>query len=146
MKVVIQKVNQASVTINNKEISKIGEGLLVFVAFTENDNIETIKYMVNKIINLRVFEDENKVMNLSVKNLNKEILSVSQFTLYGDCSKGNRPSYIHAMKNIEANKLYDLFNERLKEKIKVETGVFGADMKVNIINDGPVTILLESRD
>ena len=85
-------------------------------------------------------------MNKSVLDVAGEILSISQFTLYADTKKGNRPSYIHAMKNIEANKLYDLFNERLKGKIKVETGVFGADMKVNIINDGPVTILLESRD
>ncbi len=144
MKVVIQKVNQASVTINNKEISKIGEGLLVFVAFTENDNIETIKYMVNKIINLRVFEDENKVMNLSVKNLNKEILSVSQFTLYGDCSKGNRPSYIKSLNKDKAQILYNKFNEELiKTGLNIKTGIFHEDMKVSLINDGPTTIIIE---
>lgn len=143
MKTIVTRVTQASVTIDNKLISKINNGLLVLVGFTENDDESKIDYMVKKITNLRIFNDENNIMNKSIKDVNGEILSVSQFTLYGDASNGNRPSYIKALKDEEAIKLYDLFNKKLNETIKTKTGVFGADMKVESINDGPVTIIIE---
>lgn len=144
MKVVVQKVLNASVVVNKEEVGKINSGLLIFVGFTHNDNISNIKYIVNKIVNLRIFEDNNNVMNLSAKKLNKELLVVSQFTLYADTSKGNRPSYINSLKHEEASVLYDLFVEELKKSnLKVETGIFRSDMKVNLINDGPTTIIIE---
>lgn len=144
MKVVVQKVLNASVVVNKEEVGKINSGLLIFVGFTHNDNISNIKYIVNKIVNLRVFEDNNNVMNLSAKELNKELLVVSQFILYADTSKGNRPSYINSLKHEEASVLYDLFVEELKKSnLKVETGIFRSDMKVNLINDGPTTIIIE---
>ena len=144
MKVVVQKVLNASVVVNKEEVGKINSGLLIFVGFTHNDDISNIKYIVNKIVNLRVFEDSNNVMNLSALELNKELLVVSQFTLYADTSKGNRPSYINSLKHEEANVLYDLFVEELKKSnLKVETGIFRSDMKVSLINDGPVTIVIE---
>ena len=144
MKVVVQKVLNASVVVNKEEVGKINSGLLIFVGFTHNDNISNIKYIVNKIVNLRIFEDSNNVMNLSAKELNKELLVVSQFTLYADTSKGNRPSYINSLKHEEANVLYDLFVEELKKSnLKVETGIFRSNMKVNLINDGPTTIIIE---
>lgn len=144
MKVVVQKVLNASVVVNKEEVGKINSGLLIFVGFTHNDNISNIKYIVNKIVNLRVFEDNNNVMNLSAKELNKELLVVSQFTLYADTSKGNRPSYINSLKHEEASILYDLFVEELKKSnLKVETGIFRSNMKVNLINDGPTTIIIE---
>ena len=147
MKVVVQKVLNASVVVNKEEVGKINSGLLIFVGFTHNDNISNIKYIVNKIVNLRIFEDNNNVMNLSAKELNKELLVVSQFTLYADTSKGNRPSYINSLKHEEASVLYNLFVEELKKSnLKVETGIFGADMKVRLENDGPFTIVLDSRD
>ena len=140
----IQKVLNASVEVNKQVVGKIDSGLLVFVGFTHNDNISNIKYIVNKIVNLRIFDDSNGVMNLSAKELNKQILAVSQFTLYGDVSKGNRPSYINSLNYEEANKLYDLFVEELRNtSLKVETGIFRSDMKVNLINDGPITIIIE---
>ncbi len=144
MKIVVQRVTSSSVEVKNKTVGKINKGLMVLVGFTENDNVDTIKYMVNKILNLRIFDDENQVMNLSVKDINGEILSISQFTLYGDARKGNRPSYINALKGEEATKLYDIFNEELrKSNLKIETGIFGEDMKVSLINDGPITIIIE---
>ena len=144
MKVVVQKVLNASVVVNKEEVGKINSGLLIFVGFTHNDNISNIKYIANKIVNLRVFEDSNNVMNLSALELNKELLVVSQFTLYADTSKGNRPSYINSLKHEEANVLYDLFVEELKKSnLKVETGIFRSDMKVSLINDGPTTIIIE---
>lgn len=143
MKTVVTRVKQASVTIDNKLISKIDNGLLVLVGFTENDDESKIDYMVKKITNLRIFNDENNIMNKSVKDVNGEILSVSQFTLYGDASNGNRPSYIKALKGEEAVKLYDLFNKKLNEIIKTKTGIFGENMEVESINDGPVTIIIE---
>lgn len=143
MKTVITRVNSASVKVDNKLISEIKNGLLILVGFTENDNEEKIDYMVNKITNLRIFDDESGIMNKSIKDTNGEILSVSQFTLYGDASKGNRPSYIKALKGEEATKLYDLFNKKLNNIIKTKTGIFGAEMKVESINDGPVTIIIE---
>lgn len=144
MKVVVQKVLNASVVVNKEEVGKINSGLLIFVGFTHNDDISNIKYIVNKIVNLRIFEDNNNVMNLSALELNKELLVVSQFTLYADTSKGNRPSYINSLKHEEASVLYDLFVEELKKSnLKVETGIFRSDMKVNLINDGPTTIIIE---
>jgi len=143
MKTVVTRVKQASVTVDNKIISEIKNGLLVLVGFTENDNENKIDYMVKKITNLRIFDDESGVMNKSIKDTNGEIISVSQFTLYGDASNGNRPSYIKALKGEEAIKLYDLFNKKLNQIIPTKTGIFGADMKVESINDGPVTIIIE---
>lgn len=144
MKVVVQKVLNASVVVNKEEVGKINSGLLIFVGFTHNDDISNIKYIVNKIVNLRIFEDSNNVMNLSALELNKELLVVSQFTLYADTSKGNRPSYINSLKHEEANVLYDLFVEELKKSnLKVEAGIFRSDMKVSLINDGPTTIIIE---
>lgn len=145
MKIVVQRSLNSSVSIDNKIIGKIDKGLVLLVSFTHNDTLEDINYMVNKVLNLRIFDDENGIMNKSVLDVNGSILSISQFTLYGDCAKGNRPSYINALNGKEAVRLYDTFNNELKKHVKVETGQFGADMLVRINNDGPVTILLESR-
>ena len=143
MRIVVQRVKNASVTVDDKITGSINNGLLLLVGFTQGDNTEKINYMVNKVINLRIFDDNNGVMNLSVKDVEGSILSVSQFTLYGDAAKGNRPSYINALKGEESIKLYDEFNRKLREYIHTETGVFGAEMEVNLLNDGPITILLE---
>lgn len=145
MKVVVQRSKKSSVEVDNVVVGSIDKGLVVLVGFTHGDDIHDIEYLVDKIINLRIFDDENGVMNKSILDVNGSILSVSQFTLYADTLKGRRPSYVNALKNIEAKPLYDLFNEKLREKIKVETGIFGSDMKVSITNDGPVTIIMESR-
>ena len=143
MRVLVQRSLDSNVSIDGKIVGKIDKGLVLLVGFTEGDNIDKIKYLVNKVLNLRVFDDENGVMNKSILEVGGSILSVSQFTLYADTSKGNRPSYIKALRGEESTKLYDLFNEELSKSIHVETGVFGADMKVSIKNDGPCTILLE---
>ena len=143
MKVVVQRVTNAKVDIDNKTVGKIDKGLMLLVSFTQTDTEENVDWMIKKILNLRIFDDNNGIMNLSVQDVNGSILSISQFTLYGDATKGNRPSYIKALNGEEAIKLYDLFNNKLSEHIKVETGKFGADMKVSLTNDGPVTILLE---
>lgn len=145
MRALVQRVTKASVVVNENLVSQIGNGILVFVGFTHNDTIDDIEYIVNKIINLRIFDDSNGVMNLSVIDKNYEVLSVSQFTLYGDTKKGNRPSYVNALNHEEAAKLYDIFNQKLKEKLKdkVSTGIFRSDMKVSLINDGPITIMIE---
>ena len=143
MRVVVQRVSKACVSVNNKVVGSIGEGLMLLVGFTQDDTLENIDYMVNKLLKLRIFPDENGVMNKSVKDTGGSILSISQFTLYGDTSKGNRPSYIKALNGECAIKLYDKFNEKLKEYVLVETGVFGADMQVSLVNMGPTTIILE---
>lgn len=145
MKVVVQRSKKSSVEVDNVVVGSIDKGLVVLVGFTHGDDIHDIEYLVDKIINLRIFDDENGVMNKSILDVNGSILSISQFTLYADTLKGRRPSYVNALKNTEAKPLYDLFNEKLREKIKVETGIFGSDMKVSITNDGPVTIIMESR-
>ncbi len=145
MRIVVQRVLSSKVEVSNEVVGQIEKGLLILVGFTYNDTIKDIDYMVDKVVNLRIFDDEAGVMNKSVKDINGSILSVSQFTLYGDATKGRRPSYIEALNGDEAIKLYDIFNEKLKEHINVSTGIFKADMKVSLINDGPVTILLESR-
>lgn len=143
MRILVQRSLNSSVSVNNKIVGKINKGLVLLVGFTNTDNIEKIDYMINKVLKLRIFDDENGIMNKSITEIDGEILSISQFTLYADASNGNRPSYTQAMKSNEASILYDIFNKKLKEKIKTETGVFGADMKVSITNDGPVTIFLE---
>lgn len=147
MKVVVQRCKDASVTVDGKIVGKINFGLVLLVAFTHNDTEKEIKYMVDKILNLRIFDDDNKIMNCSLLDVNGEILSISQFTLYGDATKGRRPSYIKALSHDKAKILYSRFNELLKEKINiVESGIFGADMQVSLINDGPVTLILERND
>ncbi|MCI8569369.1 MAG: D-tyrosyl-tRNA(Tyr) deacylase [Bacilli bacterium] len=143
MRVLVQRSGNASVSVDNKIVGSINDGLVLLVGFTEGDNIGKIQNMVKKIINLRIFPDEDDVMNKNILDFGGSILSISQFTLYGDASKGNRPSYIKALKNDEAVKLYKIFNEELSKYIKVETGIFGADMIVNISNIGPTTIMLE---
>lgn len=146
MRILVQRSLKSNVIVNNNIVGSIDKGLVLFVGFTNNDTTKDIDYLINKVLNLRIFDDEAGIMNKSVLEIDGEILSISQFTLYADTKKGNRPSYINALDYKEAQKLYELFNEKLKEKIKVETGVFGADMKVNINNDGPITIMLESRN
>ncbi len=143
MKIVAQRVKYAKVEVDNKTVGKIDNGLMLLVSFTQTDTEENIDYMVKKVLALRIFDDENGIMNKSVLDIDGSILSISQFTLYGDASKGNRPSYIKALNGKEAVNLYNQFNEKLKKHIKVETGVFGAEMEVSLLNDGPVTILLE---
>ena len=145
MRTVVQRSKDSYVSVDNKITGKIDKGLVVLVGFTNDDTIDDIIYIVKKILNLRIFDDSNGVMNLSVKDIEGSILSISQFTLYADPTKGNRPSYINAMKGEEAIKLYNLFNEKLREEIHVETGIFGADMDVHIRNDGPVTIIIDSK-
>lgn len=146
MRVVVQRSNDGYVKVKDKIVGKINSGLVVLVGFTHEDDINDIDYIVKKIINLRIFDDKDGVMNLSIKDVDKEILSISQFTLYADTKKGNRPSYVNAMKSDQAKKLYDIFNQKLKDNnIHVETGLFGEDMKVSIHNDGPVTIIIDSR-
>lgn len=147
MKVVIQRSGQSYVDVDNKTVGKINFGFVVLVGFTHDDNIDDIKYIVKKIVNLRVFDDSNGVMNLSIKDIKGKILSISQFTLYADTKKGNRPSYINAMNSNDAKKLYEYFNEELRcNDIEVETGVFGSDMDTHINNCGPVTILIDSKE
>ena len=144
MRVLVQRCDKANVKVDSNIVSSINKGLMILVGFTEGDNFDTIKYMADKVVNLRVFDDENGIMNKSLLDKSYSILSVSQFTLYGDASKGRRPSYVNALNGSLAKPLYDKFNEELRKYgIKVETGIFGADMKVELINDGPVTIMLE---
>lgn len=143
MRVLIQRSGDASVKIDDKIVGKIDQGLVVFVGFTDGDGIEEISYLAKKIVNLRIFPDEDGVMNKSILDFGGKILSVSQFTLYADCKKGNRPSYIAAMNNHEAIHFYELFNEELRKYVEVETGEFGADMDVSITNIGPTTIWIE---
>lgn len=144
MKVVVQRCTSAKVEVDNKTVGSIDNGIMLLVAFTDTDDSKTIDYMVNKVINLRIFDDEFGIMNKSLIDIGGSILSVSQFTLYGDASKGNRPSYIKALSGDKATILYYEFNNKLKAKnIHTETGIFGADMKVTLTNDGPITIILE---
>lgn len=144
MKVLVQRVLSAKVEVDTKVVGSIDKGLLLFVGFTQSDSSKKIDYMVDKVLNLRIFDDENGVMNKSLLEVKGSILSVSQFTLYADSSKGRRPSYINALNGTEAVKLYNEFNDKLKNTgINIQTGIFGADMKVNLINDGPITIMLE---
>lgn len=143
MRVLVQRSGASCVSVDGKIIGSINDGLVVLVGFTDGDNIDSIEYLAKKVVNLRIFPDENGVMNKSILEFGGSILSISQFTLYADTKKGNRPSYVAAMKGEESTKLYDLFNEELKKYVDVQTGMFGADMTVNITNIGPTTILLE---
>ena len=132
---------------DNKIVGEIEKGLVVLVGFTHKDTIDDIKRLTKKLVNLRIFDDDNHIMNKSILDVKGQILSISQFTLYADCKKGNRPSYINSMKANEAKKLYELFNEEIKKyNIHLETGIFQSDMLVEISNDGPVTIILESEE
>lgn len=147
MRVVLQVVKNASVSIDEHVYSQINEGFLLLVGFTNGDNEETIRKVIDKIISLRVFMDENGKTNLAFLDLNMEIMCVSQFTLYADIKKGRRPSFIDAMRPEKAAKLYDYTLEYLKSKVDVvKGGVFGADMKINLVNDGPFTLMIDSKE
>lgn len=147
MKLVIQRTSEASVSVNNQIVGSINEGLVTFVGITHKDTIDDVKHLVNKIVHLRIFPDEDGKMNRSLKDINGSILSISQFTLYGDTRKGRRPNFIEAAKPDLANKLYEQFNQLLiAEGIHVETGVFGEMMDVKLINNGPVTFILDSKE
>ena len=144
MRLTVQRVSEASCTVEGELISSIGQGYMVLVGFSVDDNEEIAKKMAQKLSKLRVFSDEQGKMNLDIHAVNGEILSISQFTLYGDARKGNRPSFVRALGSPEAIKLYDYFNQCLREEgLQVKTGIFGADMKIALVNDGPVTIWLE---
>ncbi|MBP1930450.1 D-aminoacyl-tRNA deacylase [Ammoniphilus resinae] len=145
MKVVIQRSLKASVEVEGKLVGQIDRGLVLLVGITHEDTEEDVTFIAEKVANLRIFEDEQGKMNHSVLEVGGSLLSVSQFTLYGDCRKGRRPSFVSAAKPDHAMPLYELFNEKLRDRgLRVETGTFGADMKVQLINDGPVTLILES--
>ena len=144
MRVLVQRSGNASVKVDGKIVGEIERGLVLLVGFTNGDTIEEVKHLAKKCVNLRIFPDEDDVMNKRLLDFGGDILSISQFTLYGDAKKGNRPSYINAMKNDEAVPLYEAFNEELRTYgVKVETGIFGADMDVALTNIGPTTIWLE---
>lgn len=148
MKVVIQRVSEASVTIGQNIVAQINKGLLIFVGIESEDNLEDINWLVSKIVYLRIFEDANNVMNLSVKDIDGEIIVVSQFTLHALTKKGNRPSYIKAAKPDIAIPMYEKFIQLLELELgkKIQTGQFGADMKVALVNEGPVTIIMDSKN
>jgi D-tyrosyl-tRNA(Tyr) deacylase len=148
MKIVLQRVSSASVTIDNKIVADIQKGLLVLVGIEDADTQEDIDWLVNKVTNIRIFGDENDVMNLSVKDIDGDIIVVSQFTLHASTKKGNRPSYIKASKPEVAIPLYEKFVKKIEMELgkKVQTGIFGADMKVLLLNDGPVTIVIDSKN
>lgn len=144
MKLVVQRVKNAKVEVEGNTVGKIEKGFLVLLGITHNDTKETADYLVKKLCNLRVFEDENGKMNLGLKDIDGELLIVSQFTLYADCTRGNRPSFIEAAKPEFANELYEYFCKSCEQNnIKVQKGIFGADMQITLLNDGPVTIILE---
>jgi D-tyrosyl-tRNA(Tyr) deacylase len=148
MKAVIQRVSESSVTINNEIVAQIQQGILVFVGIEDADNQEDINWLTSKIANLRIFEDENQVMNLSLKDIDGEMIVVSQFTLHALTKKGNRPSYIKASKPEIAIPLYESFVQQMEIELgkKIQTGQFGADMRVALVNDGPVTIIIDTKN
>lgn len=146
MRLVIQRVKEGSVSVDNKIVNEIKKGYVILVGINIEDNETDIDYLVRKTLNLRIFDDENGVMNKSIVDINGEILSISQFTLQATTKEGNRPSYVNAMKGPDAIKLYEEFNRKLNGQIKTLPGVFGADMTVNIVNDGPVTIIIDSKN
>ena len=143
MRVLVQRSKKSSVKVDNKVVGQISKGMVLFVGFTAGDSEENIDYIIQKILKLRIFDDDNNVMNRNILETNGEVLSISQFTLYADTKKGNRPSYIKALNSKEASILYQKFNEKLSKYIKVETGIFQSEMEVSITNDGPITIMLE---
>ena len=146
MKCVIQRCKEANCKVDNKITGQISNGYLILVGFNKTDNEEIAKKMAEKIVNLRIFEDENEKMNLDIRSVNGSILSISQFTLYAKLT-GRRPSFTEALEYSVAKKLYEYFNEELKNlNMKVETGIFGADMKISLVNDGPVTIIVDSKE
>lgn len=148
MKVVLQRAKYAEIKIEEKIVGKIENGLLIFLGIGKNDNENIADKLVKKICNMRIFEDENNKMNKSIKDINGDILLVSQFTLYANCKSGNRPSFIDACEPKKANELYEYFKKSCKQELKknIESGIFGANMKVELLNDGPVTILLNSEE
>ena len=148
MRVVVQRCTHAEVRIDNLSVGKIGRGFMLLVGITETDGLTEVQQIAKKVAQMRIFEDEAGKMNLSLGEVGGEILSVSQFTLYADCRKGNRPSFIRAAHPEQAEPLYEYFNQVLREQysLKVQTGQFGADMKVDFVNDGPVTIILDSAE
>lgn len=147
MKLVIQRVKESKVIINNSSEEKINKGLMILVGFTYNDNEDDINYVIKKVSNLRIFEDENSKMNLSIKDINGDILLVSQFTLYADIKNGNRPSFKNVLAYDDAKILYDkLVNSFRKTGINIKTGEFGSNMVVSIVNDGPVTIIIDTKE
>lgn len=147
MKVIVQRSKEASVTVNGQVTGQISLGFVVLVGITHEDTVEDVQYIADKVANLRVFEDEEGKMNHSLLDVRGEILSVSQFTLYGDCRKGRRPNFMKAAKPDQAEELYELFNTVLKDKgIKVETGIFATMMEVKLTNDGPVTLVIDSKE
>ena len=143
MKVVVQRSKKSSVSVSEKIVNEIDNGMVLLVSFTQGDTIDNILKMTKKIANLRIFDDENGVMNKSILDVGGEILSISQFTLYGDTTKGNRPSYVKALNGEEAIKLYETFNEEMNKYVVTKPGIVGAEMMVNISNDGPVTLIME---
>lgn len=143
MKVVVQRSKKSSVSVDGKLVNEIDNGMVLLVSFTQGDTIDNILKMTKKIANLRIFDDENGIMNKSILDAGGEILSISQFTLYGDTTKGNRPSYIKALNGEEAIKLYVTFNEEMNKYVVTKPGIFGAEMMVNISNDGPITLIME---
>ncbi|MFD2169349.1 D-aminoacyl-tRNA deacylase [Tumebacillus lipolyticus] len=146
MRIVVQRVSSGKVTVEGRTTGEIGRGFVLLVGVTHDDTMQDVEYLVDKVINLRVFEDEAGKMNRSVKDIGGALLSVSQFTLYGDCRKGRRPNFMDAAKPDVANQLYEAFNDRARNcGVQVETGEFGAMMDVELVNDGPVTLLLESK-
>jgi len=144
MKAVIQCVSNAKVKVNGKEIGKIGKGFLILLGISQNDSEEKVGYLVNKIFNLRVFTDKKAKMNLSLAAVKGEVLVVSQFTLYANCQKGNRPSFTKAAQPNKAKMLYNLFVEKMSKLVSTKSGVFGAKMEISLVNDGPVTLILEN--
>lgn len=143
MKVVAQRSKYSKVCVDKKIVNEINSGLVLLVSFTQTDTIDNVLKMVKKIANLRIFDDENGIMNKSILDVGGEILSISQFTLYADTTKGNRPSYFKALNGEEAIKLYEKFNEEMNKLIVTKPGIFGAEMEVSITNDGPITIIME---
>ena len=146
MRVVVQRVLSSKVVVDGKVVGSIGKGINILLGISKEDTEQDLKYIKDKIVNLRIFEDENEKLNLSLLDVNGEILAISQFTLYGDCRKGRRPNFMEALGGEKAEVLYNTFINMLKEEnIKVETGKFGAHMEVSIENDGPVTLILDSK-
>lgn len=143
MKVVVQRSKKSSVSVEGKLVNEIDNGMVLLVSFTQGDTIDNILKMTKKIANLRIFDDEEGVMNKSILDVGGEILSISQFTLYGDTTKGNRPSYMKALNGEEAIKLYETFNEEMNKYVVTKPGIFSAEMMVNISNDGPITLIME---
>lgn len=145
MKLVVMRSKKSSVTVENETVGKIEQGLMILVGISVDDTLEDVQKLAGKVLNLRIFDDETGVMNKSILDVGGSVLSISQFTLLAETKKGNRPSYIKAMKGEQAIVLYNEFNRILSERVPVETGKFGADMQVSIINDGPITIIMDSK-